>query len=367
MVKNQKKKRSNIVQKWIFVLLLSLVLVLGGLNLAKARGLLLIFPEPPQIVNQTISLGSLTLEQKIAQMVIVHGAEWNMNQWKKLQMGGIHLFALKTPELYQRIISEYQQNVTIPFLVTVDLEGCWNPFSYFKNFTAISEVNTTEGAYALGKEEGHFLKRLGFTVDFSPVVDLEDEIWKCRSFPGDEKEISRLAQAYIEGMQSEGILATAKHYPGKTLVIKDPHKYLVSAEISEEDLYPYLSLTSGSELKGVMVSHVISEGAVDSEGKPAVVSALVINKLKSNFSGLIFSDEVNMLGLKDYYASLEEMYLAVFGAGNDLIINFNDDPNEIHHMIQVVKKGVEEGQILEEQINASVRKVLGMKGFTVVE
>jgi beta-glucosidase-like glycosyl hydrolase len=362
----QKKKR-NVVHKCIFVALLILVLILGGLNLAKAKGLLLIFPEAPLIENKTVSLNSLTLEQKIAQMTIVHGAQWNMGPWKKLQIGGIHLFALKAPELYQGIISEYQKNVSIPFLVTADLEGCWNPFSYFKNFTAISEVNSREEAYSLGKEEGRFLKNLGFTVDFSPVVDLKDEIWKCRSFPGDEKQISKLAQAYIEGMQSEGILATAKHYPGKTLVIKDPHKYLVSAEISTQDIYPFYQLANTSELRGVMVSHVISGGAVNSEGKPAVVSEVVLSNLKSNFSGLVFSDEVNMLGLKDYYSSLNEMYLAVYGAGNDLVINFNDDPNEIYHMIQVVKKGVEEGKISEEQIDLSVRKILEAKGFTVVE
>lgn len=369
MKKNTKKsvgKKNLRISKWVFIFLLTLVLILGSLNVAKARGLLLVFPEAPSIINGAIYLDSLSIEQKIAQMTIVHGAQWNMEQWKKLQIGGIHLFAMKEAQLYQNVISEYQKEAKIPFMVTADLEGCWNPFSYFQNFTPLSEIKTMEEAYVVGKEEGRFLKSLGFTVDFSPVVDLKDEIWDCRSFIGSKEQISELAGAYIDGMQSEGIMATAKHYPGKTLVIKDPHKYLVSAEISEEDVYPFKILAGTPDLKGVMVSHIISEGVVSSEGKPAVVSVSIMGGLKNNFSGIIFSDEVNMLGLKDYYSSMDEMYIAVFAAGNDLVINFNDDPNEIYHMIQVVSQAVTEGKIDSKQIDASVIKILQAKGFKVI-
>ena len=114
-----------------------------------------------------------------------------------------------------------------------------------------------------------------------------------------------------------------------------------------------------------MVSHVIASGAVDTEGKPAVVSEAVISELKQNYSGLIISDEINMLGLKKYYSTLDEMYVAVFAAGNDLILNFNEDPNEIYHLIQVIKEAVDRGEIDEERIDDSVEKILAAKGFVV--
>ncbi|MFA6461336.1 MAG: glycoside hydrolase family 3 N-terminal domain-containing protein [Candidatus Woesearchaeota archaeon] len=363
---NQHKKRRWNVHEKIFLILIIIVLILGSVNIAKARGMLIPLMPSPQIQNKTISLDSLSLEQKIAQMVIVHGSPWNMEAWKKMQIGGIHLFALKDAELYQQTISKHQAGMDIPFMVTVDLEGCWNPFSYFRNFTAVSTIKSEEEAFSVGQEEALFLTSMGFTIDFSPVVDLRDDIWKCRSFSGDGDQITKLAQAYIKGLQSEGITATVKHYPGKTLIGRDPHKSIVAADISGADVYPFQLLAQNKELKGVMVSHVISSGEVNSEGKPAVVSVQALNTLRSNFSGIIFSDEVNMLGLKDFYSSIDDLYLDVFSAGNDVIVNFNEDPNEIYHMIQVIKSAVEEGKISSEQIDASVTRILELKGFRVI-
>jgi beta-N-acetylhexosaminidase len=354
-----------LMQKSIFLFLMVIVLVLGSLNVAKAKGLLI--PDQPsiKIYGDVIDLDSMNLEQKIAQMIVVHGGLWNLEPWRSMELGGIHLFAMQDSGLYKDIISKFQRDMQIPFLVTVDLEGCWNPFSNFKTFKAVSEIDDIGDAFKKGREEGQFLKELGFSVNFAPVVDLNDEIWKCRSFPGDEEEISELAEAYILGLQKEGIIATAKHYPGKTLVVKDPHKQLVVADISQEDIYPYSYLSERGDVASVMVSHIITSGAVNSAGVPSVVSESAINGLKNKFNGLIISDEINMLGLKDFYPTLDEMYVAVFKAGNDIILNFNEDPNEIYRMIQVVRQAVEDGVIFEEQIDGSVKKILEAKGFRV--
>jgi beta-glucosidase-like glycosyl hydrolase len=207
------------------------------------------------------------------------------------------------------------------------------------------------------------LKSLGFTLNFAPVVDLDDQIWKCRSFPGDERQVSELAEAYISGLQREGILATAKHYPGKTLVVKDPHKHLVVAIIHEEDIYPYQYLVEKDAIDLVMVSHLITTGAVNSEGIPSVASLPVMENLKNNFDGLVISDEIQMMGVKGFYETLDEMYVAVFKAGNDIILNFDEDPMEIYRMILTIKEAVENGEISEERIDDSVKKILTAKGF----
>ncbi len=361
---NKTKKRWNIHER-IFLVLIVIVLVLGTLNVAKARGWLI--PEMDQIVIEdgTIYLDSLSLEQKIAQMVVVHGGQWNLKSWKDMQVGGIHLFALEKPELYREIIGKFQQGMQIPFFVTVDYEGCLNPFANFINATIASEINNIGDAFEKGSVDGELLHSFGFNINFAPVVDLEDDIWGCRSFPGDEENIARLAEAYVLGLQSNYVIATAKHYPGKTLVAKDPHKHIVSASIDSADVYPYDYLIEKDDLGSLMVSHIITNGSVDSLGIPSVVSSEVIMPLKENFSGLIISDEINMLGLKDFYPSIDEMYIAVFKAGNDLVLNFNEDPNEIYRMIIIVKEAVENGDISEEQIDASVTKILKLKGFNV--
>lgn len=359
------KKSGRTSQEKLFLFLIVLVLVLGSLNVAKAKGWLI--PAQPDLVveNGVVRLDSMTLEQKIAQMVIVQGNVEHMLAWKNMQVGGIHLFGRKSENVFRNTILDFQYGQPIPMLVTVDLEGCINPFQYYLTFPAASEIKTMGDAFEKGFREGEYLSSLGISLNFAPVVDLKDTIWHCRAFPGDEQKISELAQAYILGLQNQGIIATVKHYPGKTLVVRDPHKFIVAADISEEDIYPYQYLIKKKDVRAVMVSHIISSGEVDSEGIPAVVSKKVIDELKKNFDGLIISDEIHMLGLKDFYDSVDEMYLAVFKAGNDIILNFENDPNEIYRMIQVIKQAVEDEVIPEEQIDASVAKILRAKGLEV--
>ncbi len=370
MVK-KKQKRQNREKKTLaektFLVLIVLFLVMGSLNVAKAKGWLI--PEQPvvEIVGENVvSLGSLTLEQKIAQMVIVHGGEHNLEAWKNMQVGGIHLFAMETPERYKEVIGAFQEGMGIPFFVTADLEGCWNPFSTFWNSTSVSEITSIGAAFEKGSIEGKFLSELGFNLNFAPVIDLADEIWGCRSFLGDKKEVSELAESYILGLQKEGIIATAKHYPGKTLVVKDPHKHLVVADIDEEDLYPYQYLSDKGHDNAFMVSHLIVSGETTSGGIPSVVSEDVIGPLKEESNGLIISDDTMMLGLRNFYDDVDELYIDVFKAGNDLVINFDEDPLEMYRMILVVKSAVEGGVISEQQIDNSVTKILEAKGFVVV-
>jgi len=367
--RKQQKRKSEAErikrQKFIFFVLLTLVFILGSLNVAKAKGWLISSDPQIEIRDNIIILDDLTLERKIAQMLIVHGAPYNRLAWQKLGVGGIHLFALETPELFRQTIAEFQEGQQIPFLVTVDLEGCLNPFANFQDFPAASEINTREEAYEKGLSEGIFLQDLGITINLAPVVDLEDNIWHCRTFPGNTSEVAQLAHAYLSGLQSSSVLGTAKHYPGQALALLDPHKQLVIAQIEENDLYPFRYLREQGILENMMVSHVIVSGALDSGSKPAVVSAKIISSWQENFSGLVITDDTMMQGLRKFYSSPEEMYVDLFKAGSDLIINFNDDPLEIFNLIEVVKEAVEKGEISAERINRSVRKILLAKGFEV--
>lgn len=351
--------------KIVFFILVSIVLILGSLNLAKAQGWLIPSQKELQIVDGTIKLKSMTLEQKIAQMIVVQGNVQTMQAWKNMMVGGIHMFGRKSDGVFRNTVLDFQLDMPIPLLVTLDLEGCINPFGYYRNFTPTSEIETVGEAFEKGFQEGAYLRSLGFTINFAPVVDLQDDIWKCRAFSGNAQEVAELAQAYVLGLQNQGIMATIKHYPGKTLTVKDPHQFIVVASIAEEDQLPYQYLFGKKDAKAVMVSHLITVGEVESGGVPAVVSEHLIQELKARFEGLVVSDEINMLGLKNFFDDDDEMYLAVFKAGNDLVLNFNKDPQEIYHMIQVVAQAVRDGIIPEEQIDASVQKILEAKGFKV--
>ena len=364
-MKGMKKLGQKSSQEKFFFVLIVIVLLLGSMNVAKAKGWLIPEKDVLDIQDGVVRLDSLSLEQKIAQMVVVHGGTWNLEPWQRMQLGGIHIFAKEKPELFEETIKTFQDGMQIPFFVTADLEGCLNPFAEFRASKPVNEISSTGEAFEKGKSDGAFLSSLGFNLNFAPVVDLDDQIWKCRSFVGDEVEVSELAEAYILGLQSEDIIATAKHFPGKTLAVRDPHKQLVYTEISSEDIYPYQYLGGKQDVGAVMVSHQIASGLIDSSGVPSVVSENAVSELKKKFSGLVITDDTMMLGLRNFYSSVDKMYIAVWKAGNDLILNFDEDPNEIYRMIIVVKEAVESGEISESRIDDSVVKILEAKGFVV--
>ena len=185
----KKKKGMGIQVKVLYVLLL-VILVLGALNIAKAKGLLIPKQEPVDVKNKIVDLHGMTLDQKIAQMVVVVGTKDNYWPWRNMQLGGIHLFSRQTEHVFNNTIIDFQYQTPIPFFVTADLEGCVSPFQFIREFTPASEVDMLEEAFEKGVEEGRFLHKLGFNLNFAPVVDLIDDIWKCRSFPGDETKIS---------------------------------------------------------------------------------------------------------------------------------------------------------------------------------
>ncbi len=366
MMKSGRKKMVMIkvsFHRKLFYALLMIVFLLGTLSLAKATGFLIPAQPAVPVQDKIVLLDSLTVEQKIAQMIVVSGSLSNMKAWKKMQLGGVHLFAMAREDLFRDKVIQFQDGMEVPFFVTIDLEGCQNPFAAFHNFTAASEVATEGAAFEKGSSEGEYLSALGVTINFAPVVDLKDTLWKCRSYPGDARQIADLSEAYVLGLQKESVAATAKHYPGKTLVVQDPHKFLVAADISSEDVYPYSRLKSS--VKAVMVSHIIASGEIDSQGIPSVVSPQVISTIRSQYGGLIITDEINMLGLRNFYKSNEEMYSAVFKAGSDLILNFNEDPNEIYRLIRVISEAVDRGDISKQRIDDSVRRILVAKGFRV--
>ncbi|PIN74012.1 hypothetical protein COV20_02770 [Candidatus Woesearchaeota archaeon CG10_big_fil_rev_8_21_14_0_10_45_16] len=346
----------------ILILVLSLVTLRGQLPLQV--------DEPSNVVidENVISLQSLTLKQKIAQMILVYGKDSNAELYQKMLIGGVYLGAKRQEADFNDAVSSFQEKATIPLLVAVDLEGCLNPFENFAQFPSLAEINTSDEAYAVGKREGELLSSLRINVNLAPVLDLKDDILHCRSFSGSTEEVSEKGARYLAGLQEQEVLAVGKHYPGKTLSVDDSHKTIVSATIGEDDLVPFKEAMT-NDVSGIMVSHVISSGAVDSEGRPSGVSPAVVSSLRQQFSGLIFSDEVGMLGLAGFYkpAEVNIMYVDLVKAGHDLILNFDRDPKNIYRMIRAVEKAVENGEISEERIDSSVRRILTAKGMTVVE
>ncbi len=361
-------KRASKLRRLNLFVTFFLAVVVAGLLFASISSYVKANASPPEnirIHGDTIDISTMTLRQKIAQMLIVYASLEQKEFYQNAGIGGLFLTAMESSAGFNETITTFQAGAKIPFVFSADVEGCVNAFQNFANFPSFSEIKDEYAAYGLGKSQGLIMRSAGIQIDFSPVVDLRDTIWKCRSFPGTPEEVSKKAASYVAGLQSTGTIATAKHYPGRTLDVRDPHQMLTQAEISKYDLMPFAaSIRSGA--KAVMVSHVIASGEVYSDGKPAVVSRRAIDSLKKDFTGLVITDDVNMLGLRQYYNdNKEQMYIDLFAAGNDMILNALAGPQEINYMITVVEAAVRRGEIPEKQIDASVEKILAAKGYKV--
>jgi beta-N-acetylhexosaminidase len=316
-------------------------------------------------INKEIDFSELTTKQKVGQLIIAKPKSID-SKWLDLELGGIFVNHLKDSRDFKEHINYYQNNSNIKLFVATDMEGYWNPFNFYdgKNF---GEINSKKEAYDLGVEQGKILNDLGFNLDFSPVVEIRNNVWPGRSFTGNKKEISDKIQGYIEGLKDQKILSTAKHYPGGNLV-KNPHliKYKVNTSKDELDMFQ-VAFDSGVDV--VMVGHAIIYGELDSNGKQATVSKEIIGKLKEDFDGLIITDAVTMICLSSSYLfNFKKVYPDLILAGNDIILDTHIFSNyrQIKRRINYLSKEAEKNSELMKRINESAKKVLEKKGYEIL-
>ena len=312
-----------------------------------------------------INLSDLSIEEKIGQMIIVKANDGINEKFISLGVGGIFLNDGKTTEQFKEIINEYQNKSKIKLFVSTDMEGYWNPFSDYKS-KSFGEIKNSKESKSLGKEHAEKLKEAGFNLDFSPVVESKNKVWPGRSFEGDFNERKAKIESYIFALQENGIIATAKHYPGGSME-KNPHWRLVKAENDKEDLENF-NVAINADVKAIMVGHAIVSGEIDSFGKSASISPEVLQILRNSFSGLIITDDISMLGLRlKYLFKREKMCVDLVKAGNDIILDsWKTNPKKVERCIKTIVNSVSFGEISEERINESVKRILEAKGYKVI-
>lgn len=218
-----------------------------------------------------------------------------------------------------------------------------------------------------GEQVGEHCKRIGININFAPVVDIntnpENPIIGNRSFGENKYNVTDKAIAFTKGMQSKGVLANAKHFPGHGDTSTDSHKTLPFLNFSLQrldsvELYPYKKLFN-TNLASVMAAHLNVPSLEPKPGVPTSISYNVITKLlkeKMGFNGLVFTDALNMKGAANY-AKPGEIDLAAFKAGNDMLLI----PEDIKIAIKKIKRAVRKDKILKERLNQSVKKILKAK------
>lgn len=325
-------------------------------------------------------LATMDLRQQIGQMMVLR-VPLNMTpkqqrQFEKLirenEVGGVCFFVGSAEKTLPQI-KKYQDVAKFPLLVCIDgewglgmrLKDCYS-FPHQMLMGALSPESDTL-IYQVGREIGIQCRKMGIHINFAPVVDLnsnpKNPVIGIRSFGEVPERVSRKGIMYVKGMQSEGVLACAKHFPGHGDTDVDSHEDLPVINHTKEyidsvDLYPFRKLFAAG-VGSVMVAHLQVNALDNTPHLPSSLSEPIVNQLlrkEMNYDGLIITDGIDMKGVTKYFKD-GNAELQALRAGNDLIIL----PPDVEKSIDLIYKTAKQEPDLASSIKEHCRRILKAK------
>ena len=338
-------------------------------------------------------LDSMTLEEKVNQLfmitpealtgvgTVIQAGDGTREALTEHPVGGLIYFAqnLKDPDQTRTMLENTQEYASarsgFPIFLSVDEEGGQvarvgsNPSFGVPEIGNMSEVGAggdTQEAYETGSTIGAYLKDLGFNMDAAPDADVltnpANEVVKYRSFGSDPELVSRMAAAELKGLNDQGIIGMYKHFPGHGGTTADSHEGYVYVEENLEELKSgaLVPFQDGADngLRVIMVSHIACP-EVTGDNTPATLSRQLVTDLlreDMGFDGLVITDALNMGAITEQYSS-GEAAVAALNAGVDMLLM----PADFQAAYDGVMAALENGELTEERINESVRRILEIK------
>lgn len=326
---------------------------------------------------------SMSVDEKVGQlfMPIVESS----NSWKNRISGYINnqkvggLLFSKGTLAGQAEITNWAQNISnIPLMISLD--GEWglsmrltDSPRYPRN-QIIGAVQDEEIIRRYGEEVARQCREMGIHVNFAPSIDVHSNpnnpIIGTRSFGENQESVAKSGIAYAQGLESNGVMAVAKHFPGHGDTSEDSHKTLPtithnSERLEHVELFPFKKYIDAG-LSGIMIGH-LNVPSLQTRGLPATLSPEVgINLLRKEmgFSGLSFTDAMAMKGVSDQPDASVKALLA----GNDIILGVINQKNEFESVKNAVEKGTIPAAMLEDKVRRilSYKYILGVHEFTPI-
>lgn len=321
---------------------------------------------------------SLSLQQKIGQLFMIAaysgGEKYNQTLIEKLILengiGGL-IFMQGTPKAQAEQTNLYQQGSKIPLLIAMDAEwGLGMRLTGVRDFPRqlmLGAMQDSSLVYKMGSAIAEQCRIMGVHVDFAPVVDINNNannpVINFRSFGEDKMKVANYGLQYMKGLQDNGVIACAKHFPGHGDTDVDSHKDLPEikkslTQLKALEFYPFQKLINAG-IQSVMVAHLQIPAIDNREHTPTTLSDKAITDLlkgEMKFNGLVFTDALNMQGIAKFYEP-GDIDVKAFKAGNDVLLFSQDVPTGMAKIEAAIKNGT----ILESQLETSVKKILTAK------
>ena len=327
------------------------------------------------------TLARLTVEEKVGQLIGIRypGRFFNSQDpsLKALEdlvvtrhVGTLILFGGNVYET-AFLTNALQSLAKVPLLVSADFErgvgGQVDGATAFPPLMALGAIGSEEVAYEMGRVTALEGRAMGVHITYAPVMDVninpDNPIINTRAVGESPEQVSRIGKAFIRGCQENGMLATAKHFPGHGDTALDSHLVLPSVPADLErlervELAPFRQAVEAG-VQAVMIAHLDVPALDPTPGTPATLSPAIVTGLlrkEMGFRGLVVSDAMEMGGITKLYGAGEAAIKAV-KAGIDIVLLPSNTEEAIAGLLQAVKSG----DITIPRLDESVRRVLRAK------
>jgi len=322
-------------------------------------------------------------DEKIAQLIVVRLSTIDGKTGKvsffeekveeallKYKVGGICLFQ-GGPVKQTQMLNRLQVIAGLPALVSIDAETGlgmrMDSVRALPRQMMLGAVNDPNIIYEYGRWVGKQCKRVGVHMNYAPDVDVnnnpDNPVINDRSFGENKERVAAYGVMYMKGMQTEGVLTCAKHFPGHGDVAVDSHYDLPVINKSRQqldslELYPFRRMIEAG-VDAMMIAHLSIPAIDNTANRASSISYNNVTKLlkeELGYKGMIFTDALEMKGVTKYFPGGEISREAI-RAGNDILCL----PEDVEGSIKEIRKAIKNKKIHWEQIDQSVLKLLNAK------
>ena len=386
-------RESNKVKRALVALLVLLAVCLCGCSAEKPpqadhlddRGVVLM--EKKYYIEEQ----KLTTDQKIGQLLFIDYRHKSMDDkldslLTTIQPGGFILFGENFSDYANtlKLVRDIKSRVSIPMFIGCDEEGgvvqrirnlsdSKYPTYQIPSMLSVGNRGDAEYARKIGEKIGSMCRVFGINMDFAPVADVNirngNTVVSTRSFGADADLVASMATAVGQGLQSQGVIAVYKHFPGHGSSVEDSHKalavnYRKMEEIEKFELVPF-ARAIGSNCLAIMVGHIAMADLHDPSDEhyllPATLDREVITGIlrqKMGFEGLIITDSLQMNGLTNsIYKTDGDIAQAALEAGCDLLLC----PRNSLDLFNELRERVKDGRLDERIVDEAVLRILRHK------
>jgi beta-lactamase len=321
---------------------------------------------------------AMTDDERVGQLIMIIAEPKldaaNMRRLERyvseLKIGGV-LFHTGDPGTQAEVTNRLQRAARLPLFIALD--GEWGLSMRLRGTTRfpknmmLGAVQDTRLIEDYGAEVARQCREMGIHINFAPSVDVNtnasNPIIGTRSFGDDPEAVARRGIAYARGLESRGIMAVAKHYPGHGNTSSDSHYTLPLVNRSERqmdsiDLLPFRRFIAAG-FSGIMTGH-LSVPSLDGgeQGRAASLSPTIVTEIlrkKDGFRGLCFTDALNMRGARP--GERENPALSGIKAGNDIALA----PSSPDKAVAALRAALDSGVISRKDLESKCRRILAYK------